>query len=225
MPGKTKEVKREEVQQLKAKLNELASQYGAITTQIEESTTGNRKPRGVRTTLKRLEQFDCVLKATAAILELYISGTQEALNSLEKGKLLMAYKTRGGQMNSLQEKLQTYASVMSQALGENDDDAADAAARDLHKEALSLDYTSEGLADAIRECTHFYPDEYGQLQLFSYLGMLEPPGSIERIDRTMRLTKHVEVAVADAPLMIEAMKRNDKQAITDIMQRAVEYSF
>ena len=217
-----KDVKREDVEKFLGRLDELVALTDAAMKKLEEGTSETRKPRGVRSTLPRIEKLNCVLQATKAITDIIVIGTQASLNALDKGKILKAYKMRDSQLERLFEKIGAKTDEMLQALADENNDEADGAARELHKLGLSLDYTSETFADAIREATHYFPEENEQLQLFSYLNMLEEPEMIERINRTMRLTGHVEVAVADAPLLMKAMKSNDKQSISSIFQSAFE---
>lgn len=220
--SKPKDVKREDVEKFLNRLDELVALTDTAMKKLEEGTSNTRKPRGVRSTLPRIERLNCVLQATKAIADIFAIGTQASLNAFDKGKILKAYKMKNCQIENLFKKFDAKTDEMLQALADENDDEADSAARELHKLGLSLDYTSETFADAIRESTHYFPEENEQLQLFSYLNMLEDSEMIERIDRTMRLTGYVEVAVADAPLLMKAMRSNDKQSISSIFQSAFE---
>lgn len=219
----TDDVNPQAMEKLLAWIDELSAQVTPLKQKIEEGTAESRKPRGVRISLKRLDDLICVLRAIRAIADIFMLGTQEYFNALNRGNILIEKKGRERAIKRLLNDMDGRTDAMLQALNDGDDDTADAEARELHSTALALEYHTEALADAIRIATHYFPTKHEQLQLFSDLTVYELPDVIECVDRTMHMGGHLEILVADAMQMMQATENGDKQAISTIVQRAAEY--
>ncbi len=217
----TKQVTADEVAKAMETITAMAELGEKVRKRLRK-TTKERKPRGIRVTLKRLKDLCCVLQATKAVVDLFSVSGQEARNALDACGLLTEAKMGMMSLETQLEKMKKATKAMKTAMEGGDNDEADVQARDIHRAAMNLDIRISNMASSVREASHAYPNEHGQLTLFSHLMKLEDEEGIARINRTIKWGGKVEVAVEDADAMIAAVEANDQQAINDIMQRALE---
>ena len=217
----TKQVTADDVAKAQETINAMVELGEKVRKRLRKATK-ERKPRGIRITLKRLKDLCCVLQATKAVADLFSVSGQEARNALDECGLLTEAKMGMMSLETQLEKMKKATKAMKTAMEASDYDEADVQARDIHRAAMNLDIRTGNMAGCVREASHAYPGKHGQLTLFSHLMKLEDEESIARINRTIRWGGKVEVAVEDADAMIAAIEADDQQTIEDIMRRAIE---
>ena len=222
--GKAKDlsqVKADEVDQTLATLDKMLESALKLQTKMTKATK-KRKPRGMRVTMIRVDNLCCVLQANSAVAGLFKISGQDALNTLGESGLLNEVKSDKTSLLKVMEKLLEQTKAMKAALKAKDYDEADTSARLIHRSAATLESKTESYANCLIKACRYYPGEHGQLTLFSRLCTLEQQESIDRINRTLHMNGHIEVAVEDADAMIAAVQANDDEAIDAILAKTIE---
>ena len=213
-----------DLQQVADKQGEQAQAVSALASQLKEllASAGKRRPKGVKSAIRRMEAGADVLLAVQTVVSTVAqTGYPAAYDSLESGKLLKAITQAERALKRVEPKIAKSIDALKQAVEAGDDDTL-LLARELKQQAMRLEGDMRTLATALHQATNGYPDEYGQLELFSIIARRGDDEAMQLVDRAMQMAGKVVVHVADAPAMIAALREKDEQAIDAIMRHAID---
>ncbi|MCR4915195.1 MAG: hypothetical protein K6A96_05535 [Prevotella sp.] len=180
-----------------------------------------RLPKGLRTTSSLLCDIVHVLIATKALINLYLElGVEPLYQSVDDHRLKTTtantISTLLAHVPTMQEGLDDVESKMNEGY---DRPSANLRIRIIKAQALTTQSLAIQQAQALAQTIEAFPLENGALRV---LCLLQEKGNQEvmnSMDRTMEIAGHVQVPVADAPVMLEAVRNNDQKAVDAIIRK------
>ena len=212
-----------ELLEIANQLVQQADAAQAMMAQIEQMVESSATHvKGVKSALRRMEDYVQVMLAAKTVVETLASTARpEVFDTLEASRFRSIFKKVKRNNERKAPKTKAIIGDMQMALGKGDKDEANAVARLLKQQAMSMQDDARDLAAALCETTSNYPDPDGQLALFSMIADQGDVDSMAHIDHAMRLTGQVVVPVGEAKAMLEARANGDQQTIDDILDRLI----
>ena len=216
--------------QLLMKLRETKEQILPLRDQAQRMVTKQgdniRLPKGLRSTASMLNDITDVFIATEALIYLYLGLRITPLyQSVDDNKLKTTstntMRTLKAHVSTMQEGLNDVESVMAEGY---DRPSANLRIRIVKAQAKTAHGMAKEQAQALAQTIDHFPLEYGALKL---LCLIEEKGDktvMASIDHTMKTAEHVQVPVADAPAMLQAVQNNDQKAVDAIVKRMIQNS-
>ncbi len=185
-----------------------------------------RLPKGLRTTDTNLHDISDVLVATKALVDIYLEmGVEPLYQSVDDSSLkTMAGNTANTLLShipTIQEGLNDIEASMAEGY---DRPSANLRMRIVKAQTKVVKTNALEQAKALVHTIDAFPLEYGSLRL---LCLFHEKGDNERnhaIDHALRLGEAVQVPVADAPAMLQAVQNNDQKAVDAIVNRMIQNS-
>ncbi len=204
-------------------LDQRAEAVEAMMKQVEQAVeNGGQPPKGTRSALRRMDDYVLVMRAAKTIVEtLSKTARQEVFETLKNSRFLSVFNQIKRDGKRKDAKMKATIGEIETALGNGDHEEANAIARLLKQQAMHMQDNASELAVALCEATSNYPEEDGQLALFSKIADEGDADSMACIDHAMRLTGQVVVPVDEAKAMLEARANGDQQTIDDILDRVI----
>lgn len=180
-----------------------------------------RLPKGLRTTSSLLQDLNDVLIATKALIELYLEiGIEPLYQAIDDSRLKTAInnttRTLSAHVPTIQEGLNDVEKAMTEGY---DRPSANLRIRIVKGQAKVINTLALQQAQALAQTMEAFPLENGSLQL---LCLFEEKGNetiMAAIDHALSLGGAVEVPVANAPTMLEAVLCNDQKAVDTIIAK------
>ena len=209
----------ETAQQLKLQAEDTEAMMKQISMAQESS---GMHVKGMKSTLRRLDDNAQVLLAAQAIVDtLSKTGNKEAFETLKTSRFISVFKNTKKSREFKEQKVKSIISDLTKAFEKGDKDETASMARLLKQHAMRMEDDTHDLAAALFEATSIYPDQDGQLALFSMIADEGDTEKMTRIDHAMRLSGQVVVPVGDAKAMLKARAEGDQQTIDDILDRVI----
>lgn len=185
-----------------------------------------RLPKGLRTTSQNLCDITDTLEATKALVDLYMElGVEPLYQSVDDSRLKTetnnTINTLLSHIPTMQEGLNDVEAAMNE---DYDRPSANLRIRIVKAQTKIVKTNALEQAKALVQTTEAFPLEYGSLRL---LCLFHEKGDNERnhaIDHALRLGEAVQVPVADAPAMLQAVQKNDQKAVDAIVNRMIQNS-
>ena len=191
----------------------MATNYNAI-----------RLPKGLRTTACILDDLVDVLIATKTIINLYLQlGVEQLYQGIEdyglKTSTTNTVNTLMNHIPSIQEGLNDVERSMDEGYDRPSANLRMRIVKGQSKIILNYFYKQ---AKALAQTIEAFPLENGVLKVLCLLEEKGDQAMMNSIDRTMEIAEHVQVPVADAPAMLEAVRNNDQKAVDAIIARMIQ---
>lgn len=229
-PHKQRPMSTYDMVQLLMKVRETKEQILPLRDQTQRMVTMQgdniRLPKGLRSTASMLNDITDVFIATEALIYLYLGLRVTPLyQSVDDNKLKTTstntMRTLKAHVSTMQEGLNDVESVMAEGY---DRPSANLRIRIVKAQAKTAHGMATQQAQALAQTIDHFPLEYGALKL---LCLIEEKGDktvMDSIDHTMKIAEHVQVPVADAPAMLQAVEANDQKAVDAIVKRMIQNS-
>lgn len=180
-----------------------------------------RLPKGLRTTSSLLCDIVYVLIATKALIDLYLElGVEPLYQSVDDNRLKTTtantISTLLAHVPTIQEGLTDVESKMNEG---NDRPSANLRIRIIKAQALTTQSLAIQQAQALAQTIEAFPLENGALRVLCLFQEKGDQIVMTSMDKTMEIAKHVQVPVADAPAMLEAVRNNDQKAVDAIIRK------
>ena len=180
-----------------------------------------RLPKGLRTTSSLLCDVINVLIATKALIDLYLElGVEPLYQSVDDNRLKTTtantISTLMAHVPTIKEGLDDVESKMSEGY---DRPSANLRIRIIKAQALATQSLAIQQAQALAQTIEAFPLENGALRVLCLLQEKGNQAMMNSMDRTMEIAEHVQVPVADAPAMLEAVRNNDQKAVDAIISK------
>ena len=180
-----------------------------------------RLPKGLRTTSSLLQDLNDVLIATEALVNLYLEiGIEPLYQTVDDSRLKTTInnttRTLMAHVPTMQEGLDDVENAMTDGY---DRPSANLRIRIVKGQTKVINTLALQQAQALVHTVEAFPLENGSLQL---LCLFEEKGDetiMTAIDHALSLGGAVEVPVADAPTMLEAVLCNDQKAVDAIIAK------
>lgn len=182
-----------------------------------------RLPKGLRTTYSLLCDTVHVLIATKALIDLYLElGVEPLYQSVDDNRLKTTtantISTLKAHVPTIQEGLTDVESKMSEGYNRP---SANLRIRIIKAQALTTQSLAIQQAQALAQTIEAFPLENGALRVLCLLQEKGNQAMMNSMDRTMDIAEHVQVPVADAPAMLEAVCNNDQKAVDAIIRKKI----
>lgn len=185
-----------------------------------------RLPKGLRTTDTNLHDISDILIATKALVDIYLEmGVEPLYQSVDDSRLkTMAGNTVNTLLShipTMQEGLNDIEASMAE---DYDRPSANLRMRIVKAQTKVVKASAMEQAKALVKTIDAFPLECGSLRL---LCLFHEKGDNEvnhAIDHALRLGEAVQVPVADAPAMLQAVQNNDQKAVDAIVKRMIQNS-
>ena len=216
---------------LQTRLDEAIVAVTPLRDQTQRMVNGHdgiRLPKGLRTTAKLLSETTSVLIATKAIIDLFLELSVEPLyQSVDDCGLKTATgnatSTIMSHVPTMQEGLDDIEKAMAEAEGYNRP-SANLRMRIVKAQALNTQSLALQQAQALIKVIDAFPVENGALRLLCLIQEKGDKTVMDSIDHTMKIAEHIQVPVADAPAMLQAVQNNDQKAVDAIVNRMIQNS-
>jgi hypothetical protein len=184
-----------------------------------------RLPKGLRTAAKLLTETASVLIATKAVIDLFLElGVEPLYQSVDDNGLKTAIRnaahTIKAHMPTMQEGLDDIEKAMTE--GGYDRPSANLRMRIVKAQAQNTQSLALQQAQALIQTIDAFPLENGALRLLCLIQEKGDKSIMDSIDHTMKIAGHVQVPVADAPAMLQAVQNNDQNAVDAIVNRMIQ---
>ena len=123
----------------------------------------------------------------------------------------------------MQEGLDDIEKAMAEAEGYNRP-SANLRMRIVKAQALNTQSLALQQAQALIKVIDAFPVENGALRLLCLIQEKGDKTVMDSIDHTMKIAEHIQVPVADAPAMLQAVQNNDQKAVDAIVNRMIQNS-
>lgn len=182
-----------------------------------------RLPKGLRTTSSLLCDVINVLIATKALIDLYLElGVEPLYQSVDDNRLKTTtantISTLMAHVPTIKEGLDDVESKISEGY---DRPSANLRIRIIKAQALATQSLAIQQAQALAQTIEVFPLENGALRVLCLLQEKGDQMVMTSMDKTMEIAKHVQVPVADAPAMLEAVCNNDQKAVDAIIRKKI----
>lgn len=217
----------DDMTRLSAKLSEAIDAITPIRNQTLHMVKDHddiRLPKGLRTTATNIDDISDILVATKALVDIYLEmGVEPLYQSVDDSRL----KTIAGNtaitllshIPTIQEGLNDVDASMNEGY---DRPSANLRIRIVKAQTKVVKANALEQAKALVQTTNAFPLEYGSLRL---LCIFHEKGNDEinrSIDHALRLGEAVQVPVADAPAMLQAVQNDDQEAVDAIVNRMIQ---
>lgn len=177
-----------------------------------------RLPKGLRATSTLLSDLTNVFIATKALIDLYLElGVEPLYQTVDDTRLKTtttnATRTFMAHVPTMQEGLDDVESKMNEGY---DRPSANLRIRIVKAQAKMTQSLAIQQAQALAQTIEAFPLENGALRVLCLLQEKGDQMMMTSMDRTMEIAGHVQVPVADAPAMLEAVRNNDQKAVDAI---------
>lgn len=191
--------------------------------QMLKAESDTRLPKGLRTIARNLNELTDLFIATKAIVKLYMEmGVEPLYQSIDDSKLKSSTSNTSRALLSHLETMQEGLNDIEGMMG--DRPAANLRARIVKAQTVMLQTHGKIQAQAVAQTIDMFPLKYGALRL---LCMIEEKGDkevMQAMDSTLRQADVVQIPVADAPAMLQAVQNNDQKAVDAIVNRMIQNS-
>lgn len=180
-----------------------------------------RLPKGLRTTSSLLCDVVNVLIATKALIDLYLElGVEPLYQSVDDNRLKTTSANTIGTLMAhvptIKEGLDDVENKMSEGY---DRPSANLRIRIIKAQALTTQSLAIQQARALAQTIEAFPLENGALRVLCLLEEKDDQTMWKCMDKAMELAEHVQVPVADAPAMLEAVRSNDQKTVDAIIRK------
>lgn len=180
-----------------------------------------RLPKGLRTTSTLLGDLTDVFIATKALIDLYLElGVEPLYQTVDDTRLKTtttnATRTFMAHVPTMQEGLDDVEKTMKEGY---DRPSASLRIRFVKAQAKMTQSLAIQQAQALAQTIEAFPLENGALRVLCLLQEKGDQAMMNSIDRTMEIAGHVQVPVADAPVMLEAVRNDDQKAVDTIIRK------
>lgn len=180
-----------------------------------------RLPKGLRTTSSLLCDVVNVLIATKALIDLYLElGVEPLYQSVDDNRLKTTtantISTLMAHVPTIKEGLDDVESKMSEGY---DRPSANLRIRIIKAQALATQSLAIQQAQALAQTIEVFPLENGALRVLCLFQEKGDQIVMTSMDKTMEIAKHVQMPVADAPAMLEAVRNDDQKAVDAIIRK------
>ena len=215
---------------LQSRLDEAIAAITPLRDQTQRMVNGHddiRLPKGLRTTAKLISEITSVLIATKAIIDTFLElGVEPLYQSVDDCGLKTATgnatNTIKSHVPTMQEGLDDIEKAMTE--GGYDRPSANLRMRIVKAQALNTQSLALQLAQALIKVIDAFPLENGALRLLCLIQENDDKTVMDSIDHTMKIAEHIQVPVADAPAMLQAVLKNDQKAVDAIINRMIQNS-
>lgn len=185
-----------------------------------------RLPKGLRTASANLKNIYDVLAASKAIIDIFLEMAVEPLYQLIDDNRLKTtasntVRTLLAHVPSMTEGLSDVDEMMSEVY---DRPNANLRIRIVKGQTHVVMTHAKELAVALSQTIEAFPLENGALKLLCIVEEKGDNDMMQSIDNALQLADAIQVPVADAPAMLEAVKNNDQKAVDAIVRRMLENS-
>lgn len=185
-----------------------------------------RLPKGLRTTSQNLCDITDTLEATKALVDLYMElGVEPLYQSVDDSRLKTetnnTINTLLSHIPTMQEGLNDVEAAMNE---DYDRPSANLRIRIVKAQTKIVKTNALEQAKALVQTTEAFPLEYGSLRLLCLFHEKGDEEINQAIDHALRLGEAVQVPVADAPAMLQAVQKNDQKAVDAIVNRMIQNS-
>ena len=180
-----------------------------------------RLPKGLRTTSTLLSGLTDVFIATKSLIDLYIEmGVEPLYQTVDDSRLKTtttnAIRTFLAHVPTIQEGLDDVEKAMEEGY---DRPSANLRIRIVKGQAKICQTLAIQQVQALALTIESFPLENGALRIFCLLQEKGNQAIMNSMDRAMEIAEHVQVPVADAPAMLEAVRNNDQKAVDAIIRK------
>lgn len=186
--------------------------------------TDIRLPKGLRTASANLKNIYDILVASKSIIDLFLEmGVEPLYQSIDDSRLKTTVsntiRTLMAHVPSLTEGLHD----VEESMDENyDRPSANLRVRIVKGQTHVLMAHAKEQAVALAQTIEAFPLENGALRLLCLVEEKGDKDMMQSMDNALRLADAVQVPVADAPAMLEAVQRNDQKTVDAIVRRMIE---
>ena len=185
-----------------------------------------RLPKGLRTAKTNLHDISDILVATKALVDIYLEmGVEPLYQSVDDSSLkTMAGNTANTLLShipTMQEGLNDIEASMAEGY---DRPSANLRMRIVKAQTKVVKTNALEQVKALVKTIDAFPLEYGSLRLLCLFHEKDDSEVNHAIDHALRLGEAVQVPVADAPAMLQAVQKNDQKAVDAIVNRMIQNS-
>ncbi len=180
-----------------------------------------RLPKGLRTTSTLLSDLADVFIATKALIDLYLELGVDPLYQTVDDTSLKTVTT-----NATRPFLAHVPTILEglddveKAMGEGyDRPSANLRIRIVKGQAKVCQTLAIQQAQALAQTIESFPLENGALRVLCLLQEKGNQAMMNSMDRAIEIAEHVQVPVADAPAMLEAVRNNNQKAVDAIIRK------
>ena len=180
-----------------------------------------RLPKGLRTTSTLIRDLTAVFIATTVLIDLYLEiGVEPLYQTVDDTRLKTtttnATRTFMAHVPTMQEGLDDVESKMNEGY---DRPSANLRIRIVKGQAKICQALAIQQAQALAQTIEAFPLENGALRVLCLLQEKGDQTMMNSMDKAMEIAEHVQVPVADAPAMLEAVRNNDQKAVEAIVRK------
>ena len=180
-----------------------------------------RLPKGLRTTSTLLSGLTDVFIATKSLIDLYLEmGVEPLYQTVDDSRLKTtttnATRTFLAHVPTMQEGLDNVEKAMEEGY---DRPSANLRIRIVKGQTKVCQTLAIQQAQALAQTIESFPLENGALRVLCLFQEKGNQAMMNSMDRTMEIAEHVQVPVADAPAMLEAVRNNDQKAVDAIIRK------
>ncbi len=217
-------ISKEEILDLSAntdKSTEIVNSWIEQLTDIRDHSE-KRLPKGIRVSIRRLNDMTDALQASKVILENIATKDDRLTRKIfEDKKIPYSIKMMTREIEQQNKRMAQSIQVLKTAI-DTEDPEARTLAREMKSTVLASRSQAEMLANAVTQFILAYPAKHGEFALFSEIAATGDEKAMTQIDRMILLTENMVVTVADAPAMIKAIEKKDTDRMTEILDRMIE---
>ena len=191
--------------------------------QMLKAESDTRLPKGLRTIARNLNELTDLFIATKAIVKLYMEmGVEPLYQSIDDSKLKSSTSNTSRALLSHLETMQEGLNDIEGMMG--DRPAANLRARIVKAQTVMLQTHGKIQAQAVAQTIDMFPLKYGALRLLCRIEEKGDKEVMQAMDSTLRQADVVQIPVADAPAMLQAVQNNDQKAVDAIVNRMIQNS-
>ena len=185
-----------------------------------------QQPKGIRTIVRYLKYAEDVALATRVLFDLYIKeNLTEAFQSIGTSKLKSKATNTFRTIQAHEPSLKEGFEVIAEMTNEEDRQTLNLRTRIIKEQVSSLHNFTKSQASAFSKAIDCFPSENGSLDLLKKISEKEDKKVNASIDETLKLADTIKVMVEDAPLMLQALQRNDTDTIVNLQKKLIDNVF
>lgn len=228
--SKKKSLTKDELEKMASQQEECggkAKQFLDCFQQLLSLCDPNQLPKGTRTIINHLDHVSCAALATKALVEYCLETNEEQkFDIFEESKLkqnaFSTYRMVQSYKDKLQDALDKFDERIKQDEGRH---ILNLSTQAIAKLTSHLESHVERQAKTYSETLDAYSPAQGALALLGRFANKGDHEVMRSIDNTLNLAGTDFVLTEDAPAMLEALERNDKDTIVRLQQKLIDHLF
>lgn len=217
-------ISKEEIMEFSDSMSQLSDMVKGWTERLVDIRDNSQKrlPKGIRVSIRRLNDVVNVLQASKTIFSIVASEEDKSIyKNFEECRIpYCCTNTKDNYQRKDRTMVESFEKIKEAIDTENPD--ARTLAREMKENVLVIRSQAETLADAITDFFFSYPVKHEELAFFSKIAATGDEKAMAEIDQMIMFTGKMVIPVADAPAMIKALDEKDSNKLTEIFDRMIE---